>query len=106
MYTSGIMEHPREKIQRFFSSHVLIRYKKHETLIHAETLPPGVFYLTKGYIRQYALSLRGQEFTILIFQPGDLFPLRWAITGLQNTFFFEAMTPATLSLSPKDEFLA
>lgn len=67
--------------------------------------PSGVFYLKKGFARLYSISKDGQELSMIIFKPGDVFPFIWAITDTQNLYYLEAMTTVELYRAPKALFI-
>jgi CRP/FNR family transcriptional regulator len=60
----------------------------------------GVFYLEKGLVRQYTITVKGEELTVNIYKPPSFFPMMWAINGTQNSFYFEAMEDSTLWRAP------
>lgn len=68
-------------------------------------MPGGVYFLQKGYVRLYAVSQDGEELTLIIFRPGDFFPIMWAINNTPNDYFVEAMTDCQLSRAPREQFL-
>ena len=76
MIQSGQMDKkPVDKLGQFFSKFKDRHYKRHEIIIRPDGEIPGVFYLSRGYIRLYALSESGQELSLIIFKPGDFFPM-------------------------------
>lgn len=81
-----------KKIDDFFSSFGIHRYKKGELLIRADDPPSGIFYLKEGFVREYAISKKGDELVLNIFQPISFFPMSWAINQEPNRYFFEAMS--------------
>ena len=93
------------KLAQFFSGFRRLHYKKGETILRAEEESPGVFYLKRGYVRLYSLSTEGEELTLIIFRPKDIFPLMWVMTHTPNVYFLEAMTPVEICRSTKEEFL-
>lgn len=97
---------PRHNLAGFFSSKTQLHYKKNEMILRDDTPSPGVFYLKKGYVRDYALSRDGDELTLVVFKPGDFFPLQWVINNKPDFHNFEAMTAVELFRAPKEEFLA
>ncbi len=96
---------PYGKINEFFARHKLLKYKKREVVLRAGDIPSGIFYLRKGFIRQYVISRDGEEFTAIIYKPGDLFPLLWALNERISNRTFEAMTAVELSRAPIDKFI-
>lgn len=93
------------KLEEFFSQFKLLHYKKREIILRADETPSGIFYLQKGFVRSYLITMEGQEFTTLIYKEKDLFPVRWAITGDRNARFFEAMTTVEVWRAPREKFL-
>ncbi len=98
------MEVGRQLFQ-FFSQYHSLKYKKRETILRSQDTPAGVFFLKKGYVRSYSVSSDGEELTVLIYKPGDVFPYTWTLNNIPNSYYFEAMTPAELVRVPKDAFL-
>lgn len=88
----------------FFRKFRLLQYKKGETILHAQDSPQGVFYLEKGYVRQYATCAEGDELALIIFKPGDFFPLRWALGEIESRYSIGAMTDAVVWRAPRREF--
>ena len=97
---------PSEKLYNFFSQFRLLHYKKKETLLRLYDTPSGVLYLQSGYVRAYSTSQEGRELTIIIFKPEDIFPYSWAISDIENRYYYEAMTSVEIRRAPKDELLS
>lgn len=95
-----------QKLIGFFAQYKLQTYKKREVVVRADDEPGGVYYLVKGYLKEYALSQDGGEFTTVFFRPDDCFPLPWAIHNFPHLRTIEALTPVELYKAPKDAFLA
>jgi len=81
-----------KELERFFSKSTSQRFKRGETILRAGETPPGVFYLKKGFVRLYSVSESGEELTLMIFKPGDIFPISWAVADSPNNYFLDAMT--------------
>lgn len=74
-------------------------------MIRADDDPPGIFYLKKGYVREYAISKKGDELVVNIFKPFSFFSMSWAINNTPNMYFFEAVTDLGVWRVPKDKAL-
>ena len=92
--------------ETFYKQFSTRKYKKGENLIRADDNPQGIFYLTKGYVRQYAISKTGIELTLQILKPIAYFPLIWAINGAPNIYFYEALTSVEVGRAPKDQVVS
>lgn len=102
----GLMEKLSfEKLGNFFSQFKLLHYKRRETILRADDIPPGVFYLKKGYVRLYSLSSEGEELTLIIFKPEDFFPMMWAINNINTPYYLETITAVELWRAPREEFV-
>lgn len=94
-----------EKLESFFSQYRRLTYKRRQVILRADDTPAGVFYIFKGYARLYSISETGQELTLIILKPQDIFPMRWAIAGEPNVYYCEAITPVEVAKAPREIFL-
>jgi len=94
-----------KKIERFFEKSRLFHYKKGEIVLHPYDVPPGVFYLKSGYLRLYSVSEGGQELSLIIFKPGDFFPVIWLINNNKSEYYIDSLTKSSLLLVSKKDFL-
>ena len=92
-------------LDRFFEKFKSLHFKRGEIIIRADDEPQGIYYLKSGYVRVYSFSKNGEELTQIIFKPGDIFPVSWAINNIPSSYFVEAMTTASLFRVPREEFL-
>lgn len=95
---------PFVELDNFFQNYPLLTFKKREVLFRSHERPTGVYYLKKGFVRNYAVSLNGEEFTQVIFRIHDFFPMSWAINNTKNFHTYEAMTEIEAWRAPRGEF--
>ncbi|HEV2402792.1 MAG TPA: Crp/Fnr family transcriptional regulator [Candidatus Saccharimonadales bacterium] len=95
-----------KKVAEFFTNYPPRRFAKGELLIRAEEEPRGIFYITKGHVNQYDISLSGIDVFVNVFKPPAFFPMSWAMNKTPNHYFFEAATFVTARLAPPDETVA
>lgn len=93
------------ELDLFFRKSKPLHYRRGEVIIRAGDQPQGVYYLKSGYVRVYSFSKNGEELTLIIFKPGDIFPLSWAINRINSGYFVDSMTAAELWRIPREEFL-
>lgn len=93
------------KLEGLFEGGRLLTYKKKETIIRAEDVPSGVYFIKKGYVREYSVDKYGKELSLIIFMPGDFFPVLWSINNLPNSYYIEALTRVELMRLSKEDFL-
>lgn len=68
--------------------------------------PQGVFYIKKGFVKLYSVSEGGEDFTLIIFRPGDIFPVSWAFADIRSNYFLEALTRIEIWRVQKLRFIA
>lgn len=95
----------QDKLDNFFAKYHKVSYSPKEILIKAEAEPEGIFYLTKGVVRMYAVSVNGEEVVINIFRPISFFPMGWVLNGSITHYYFEALTDVKVIKAPKEDFL-
>lgn len=93
------------KLEAFFTQYKQQRFKKGEILIRANDEPQGVFYLSKGAVRQYAFSKDGEEQTLNLYKSTSFFPLMWAINNTPNTYYFEAVIASEARRAPREQVI-
>lgn len=96
---------PSKKLETFFAQFKLLFYKKGEAILRPDDLPPGVFYLKKGYVKLYSLCREGEELSLILFKPGDFFPIGWVINNKIDPYYLDAMTPVEVWRAPREKFL-
>lgn len=92
------------KLEEFFSQFRRLQYKKHEIILRPDDIPSGIFYIRSGYVKIYTLSESGQELDLILFKPGDFFPMIWAFNNSGVTQYCEAMTSVEAYRASKEEF--
>lgn len=94
-----------EKLSHFFSKFKKYHYKKGETILRGGDTPQGVYFIDKGYVRDYSISKDGEELTLIIFKSEDFFPMQWVFNDRINQHYFDAMSAVELWRCPKEEFI-
>lgn len=99
------MNREKEKLIAFFRKHKKISYPRGRTIINSQDSPSGVYYVQKGFVKDYSISENGKNITLILFKEGDIFPYSWVFNNIPNTHSFEAFTDCILLRAPKDEFI-
>ncbi len=95
-----------EKFSNFFSKFKKYHYKKGEVILRGGDTPQGVYFINKGYVKDYSISKEGEELMLIIFKPEDFFPMQWVFNNKPNEHYFETMTAVELWRCPKEDFIA
>lgn len=96
---------PEEKLKAFFKQTKPQLYKKGEVILRGEEIPNGIFFLSKGFVKNYSLSENGDEFTFIIYRNNDFFPIAWTFNNTREPYFIETITPCVIYKKDKQEFL-
>lgn len=96
----------RKKIEVFFKQYKSIKYNKGEIIFHPGELFENISLAKSGYARIYTISKEGLESSIYIFRPMFYFTLLYALTGIENKYYFEALTPIEAIRAPKDDVIS
>ena len=94
------------KLNNFFSKFKKYHYKKGEVILRGGDSPQGVYFIDKGYVKDYSISKEGEELMLILFKPEDFFPMQWVFNNKPNDHYFEAMTAVELWRCPKEDFIA
>ncbi len=93
----------QKRIESFFSQFRLVHYQSGETLFSAQDAPPGIFYIKRGFVRQYSISEQGIELTIHMYGPESHLPMMWGLNDIPNRHHFQAVTKVEVFLAPKNQ---
>ena len=80
----------------FVNEGTLIEFRRDEIVIRPEITPPGVFFVDKGHFKVYELTKMGNENIHTFKQPGNIFPMRWAIVGRQRDTYTQAISDVSV----------
>ena len=98
-------KHLIKKLDSFFAPFKERQSQPGEILVRAGSNPTGIFYLTDGIVKQYAITQKGDEVILNLYHHFAFFPMSWAINGTPNSYYFEAMTPVRTRQAPPATFL-
>lgn len=94
-----------KKLMDFFCTGTKLVYKKGEAIVRSGDDPQGIYYVTEGFVKAYAITKYGEENVLIIRQHDDIFPLIWAFTGVHRDITYEAMSDTTMWRIARSEFL-
>ena len=89
----------------FFHTGTRLSYKKGESIVRAGDDPRGIYFITEGFVKAYAITKYGEENILIVRKDNDIFPLIWAFTGLHRDVTYEAMSDTTLWRVARSQFL-
>jgi CRP/FNR family transcriptional regulator len=92
-----------QKVHEFFSAYPKRHYPKGQILIFANENPEYIFYITIGQVRKYAVSYRGDEIIMNIYQAPSYFPMSWALNHTPNKYFYKTEIEVDLHVAPVED---
>jgi len=92
-------------VEVFRSSGRELTYRKGDYIIRPGESPPGIFYIYKGLVKAYDITKYGEENLLIIRKEHEIFPLIWAMTGLEGHVIYEALAPTTVWQIDRERFL-
>jgi CRP-like cAMP-binding protein len=93
------------KLDVFFSKYPLKKFKKGEVILRPGKMSEKVGFIKTGYVRLYSTKDTGQEITMQFFKPTLYLTTIYALTGRENRFSFEAITPVEMREAPNQDML-
>lgn len=95
----------QDKIHAVFSKYPKRSYPKGQILIFADETPEHIYYVTKGRVRKYDVSFRGDELIVNVFKPPAFFPMSEAINHTHNSYFYKTEVATEVHIIPADDAL-
>jgi CRP/FNR family transcriptional regulator len=90
-------------LEKFFSKYKTVKYGRGEMVAKPGENLDFVGFIKSGYVRVYTLNDNGQEVTMQFFKPVLYFTTIMAMTGIENRYYFEAVSPVEMYVCPKNE---
>lgn len=94
-----------ETLSDFIDKFKPVHYKKGSVILQADDDLSSILYIKNGYVRAYRISEEGEELTLIILEPGDIFPLACGINESVNEYYLEALSNLEIYRIPKERFM-
>lgn len=98
----------QEQVNNFiakFHQGTKLSYRKGEYIIRPGETPSSVFYIEKGLVKAYDISKYGEENLLIVRKSHEVFPLIWAITGLERNIIYQAMDDVVIWRVSREDYL-
>jgi len=100
---SSMDEGVKKKLMTFFENYKLVRFKKGQIIFQPGDELHQVMFVKSGYARMYSLTKDGKEMTLPLMRPLFFASMVYAMTGMNNNCFFEAISPTEAWVAPANE---
>lgn len=103
--TDMIIQTVGEKnLENFFKAGKIASFSKGDVILRPDDTPDYIYFVEDGFVKVYWISENGDEKLHVIYQPGDAFPLMWAINDVPAGGYYEAMSDTVLRKVQKNLF--
>lgn len=89
-----------EKIENFFKKYPKCMFRRGQLLIAPKKFSDGIYCITTGIVRCYALSKQKIGLTINVYKPISFFPMFLVMNGKPDRYFYEALTDVESYCAP------
>lgn len=93
-----------ESLTVFFRGFKAQHFNKRDLVAADQEVGKKVFFIKEGYVRVYRISEQGEELTLTILKPFDLFPITWGQNSTLDNCYLEAVTTLDVWIVPREEF--
>ncbi|HSX15199.1 MAG TPA: Crp/Fnr family transcriptional regulator [Candidatus Saccharimonadales bacterium] len=87
---------PSGLVDFFYHAGNFLRYRKGELVLHAEDDAAFIFYVESGFMKVYSTNDRGEECILVVYGPGELFPLLWLPRQARRNVHYQTLAPCTV----------
>lgn len=92
-------------MEELFDRLPIRNFQKGQILIYEGDMVENIYFLIKGYVKVSNIHTNGTKRTIVVYGPGDSFPLASFLSGQGITrYFYECMTDIELKVMPQQVF--
>lgn len=88
----------------FFGLYKLQCFRKRDLVAADQETARKVFFIKEGYMRVYRISEQGEELTLTILKPFDLYPITWGVSNTLENCYLEAVTSLEVWIVPQEDF--
>lgn len=90
----------------FFRLHGIKQtFKKNDFVVRPGDPPPGVFYIYEGLVKAYDITKYNEENLLIIRKADEIFPLIWAVNGVDRHIIYQALAPTTTWRLSREDFI-
>lgn len=86
--------------EKLFAGFPSLSLTRGQILVSPGKRPNFVYFLKKGFVKQYVKNANGEKLVIHQYRPGAFFHLKWLVSSDPNDYFFEAVTPTIVYRAP------
>lgn len=94
-----------DDFNKFIKQYNLRRFSRGEIILYQDEVPQAVYFVKKGIVKTYNLTLSGEEKPINFNLKGENFPIGWAFAKLDRAqYYYEAFTDCEVFLVPAEDY--
>lgn len=94
-----------ELVEFFRVKGVKQTFRKGDFIIRPGETPYGVFFIYEGLVKAYDITKYNEENLLIIRKQDEIFPLIWAITGMEHNIIYQTLAPTTTYRIAREDFV-
>lgn len=92
-------------MEELFNGLPMRKFRRGQILIYEGDPIENIYWLVSGYVKVFSILANGGQRTIIIYNPGEAFPLASFLSGEGVTrYFYECMTDVEVKSRPQAKF--
>lgn len=99
------MKQTAELVDFFRLNGLKQQFKKGDMIVRDGEAPPGIFYIYEGLVKAYDITKYNEENLLILRKQDEIFPLIWAMNGVDHHILYQALAPTTTWRVSREEFL-
>lgn len=99
------MKQTAELVDFFRLNGLKQQFKKGDMVVRNGEAPPGIFYIYEGLVKAYDITKYNEENLLILRKQDEIFPLIWAMNGVDHHIIYQALAPTTTWRVSREEFL-
>lgn len=87
-------------MRNYFRKGKLLTHPRSATILNDADDQQSTYYIASGYVRIYSLNRRNEQYTHIIYGPGELFPLTWMAGPIPKDVLYETLSDVQIFRLP------
>jgi CRP-like cAMP-binding protein len=87
-------------MRAYFQNGTRLEHAKGTYILTTEKEKEATYYIADGFVRIYSQTNRGEQYTHIIYGPGEIFPVTWLARAPRSKIMYETLSDTVLYSVP------
>ena len=87
-------------MRTYFKKGTLLQCAKGAHILTTESEKQATYFIDDGFVRIYSQTARGEQYTHILYGPGEIFPITWLARTPRSTLMYETLSDASIYAVP------